>query len=287
MLLNFLPEKIINTLKTINLDKLYEIRFRLNLPISVKYDFEKYYLSENGLTKATELALISNKEMIDSIITSLTEKSLYAHNERLKNGYLISKNGIRVGVSGETVYDNDVITIKNITSLLIRIPHKIINAPSKAYNYLFDNGKFLSTLIISPPGFGKTTIIKDLIYKLSNRYEILVIDERGELYDENINADYIRFSNKGFGYEKGIRVMSPEIVVFDEIISEYDAINIEKISESGVLVIASIHAKTFENAISKYKSLITSFDRFIVLKSKKNAGEIDCIYDRHNRRINV
>jgi stage III sporulation protein AA len=287
MLLNFLPQKIVKIINTLNMDKLTEIRLRLNLPIYIKYDFKKYYLSENSLTKAKDLAIISTKEIIDETISLLTEKSLYAHNERLKNGYLISKDGIRVGISGETVYDKEVVTIKNITSMLIRIPHKIINASNKAYNYLFENGNFLSTLIISPPGFGKTTMIKDLIYKLSNSYEILVIDERGELYDENINADYIRFSNKEFGYEKGLRVMSPEIVVFDEIISEYDALNIEKISESGVLVIASIHAKTFENAISKHKLLLNSFDRFITLKSKQNAGEIDCIYDRHNRKLNA
>lgn len=278
---DFLPNNIANQIKSLNLDNLNEIRLRLNIPILIKYNFKKHYLSDNGLTFDKNKAIVTTKEIIDYVIETVSEKSLYAHNERLKNGYLITKEGIRIGIAGECVFDGQVKTIKNITSLLIRIPYINYGELDKISKFIYD-GNVYNTLIISPPGYGKTTLIKKIIKFLSEYKDLLVIDERGELYDKNINVDYIRFSNKQYAFEKGVRVMSPQVIVTDEIITENDYKMCEFIANSGIKIIATIHAKDYDEVVNKAYFNKNTFDRYIILNNKEKAGDILYIYDRHN-----
>ena len=147
------------------------------------------------------------------------------------------------------------------------------------------NDRVYNTLIISPPGYGKTTLIKKIIKYISKYKDLLVIDERGELYDKTINADYIRFSNKQYAFEKGIRVMSPQVIITDEIISENDFKICEFIANSGINIIATIHAKDSNEVVCKPYFNKDVFDRYIILNNKEIAGDILCIYDRHNKII--
>lgn len=277
----FLPSIILDVISSLKTDNLNEIRLRLNMPVQIKYNFKKYYITDKNLTFNRDDAIITTKEMIEFIIEKVSEKSLYAHNERLKNGYLITKDGLRIGISGECVFDGQVKTIKNITSLLIRIPYIKNDGINEISKYIYDE-KVYNTLIISPPGYGKTTLIKKIINYLSKYKELLVIDERGELYDKSVNADYIRFSDKKYAFEKGIRVMSPQVIITDELITENDFKMCEYISYSGINVIATIHAKDYDEVKSKPYFNNNVFDRYIILNNKEIAGEILYIYDRHN-----
>ena len=203
--------------------------------------------------------------------------------KRIKNGYLITKDGLRIGLAGECVNDDKVLTIKNITSILIRFPRFIKDLVLKIEKYLISNNKINNLLIISPPGFGKTTLIKSIIYYLSNKnFDVLVIDERGELYNDKINADYIRFSSKLYAFTKGIRTLSPEVIITDEIIEDIDYDFIYKTIKSGIKVIASMHG---EQIIPKLEedNFYKNFDYLIVLNNLNLPCEIKYIYDTHNR----
>ncbi len=278
-------DRFVNALKSVDLNKLNEVRLRVNLPTVVKFDFKNYFLTDNGLSYSKENSIISTTSDIEEIVSKITGQSLYAHNERLKNGYLITKSGLRVGICGECVCDKTVLTIKNITSILVRIPLQSL----KEFNhleYFYNNGQVFNSLIISPPGFGKTTLIKQVIKALSKTHNILVVDERGELYENNVSADYLRFSNKEYAFIKGIRVMSPEIIVTDELMDINDFEMCQIANGAGVKIIASIHAKTLIDVINKPFFKKNVFDRYILLKSEVNAGEIQCIYDRHYKVVN-
>jgi len=126
--ISFLPKHYIDFIKTFGTDKLYEIRIRSGFPLKINFD-EKYYISKNQF----ECSL----KDIEYIISIVTERSVYAFNEHIKNGFITTKNGLRIGIAGECVLDDDkVTTIKKIQSLNIRIPHEIENCSKEIFPYL-------------------------------------------------------------------------------------------------------------------------------------------------------
>ena len=283
MELNFLPDKIIDVLKNINVDKLYELRFRVGYPIKASYLNKNYYLSDYGLTRIIDEALTCSLEDIEEILLKATEHSLYAYNEKLKNGFIPLENGARIGVAGECVVDkNEIITIKNVKSLNVRIPHDIFGCADKIFCYVYD-GKIKNTLLISPPFCGKTTILKDIVRKLDNidGISILVIDERGEFsLTCGQNTDIIKYSDKTYAFNCGIRAMSPDIVITDELCGREDWKCVFRASNSGVKVIASCHAAKIEDVINQEFFIKNIFDRYVILKEKSEGfGVLKEVYD--------
>ena len=112
-----------------------------------------------------------NEDTIDSCIDSLCGGSVYAHFRTIKDGYISVGKGVRAGICGKACIENgEICGVSDITSINIRIPQHIQNASSYLYNFLKNNGFFSSVIIYSAPGVGKTTILRDLIYKLSYAY---------------------------------------------------------------------------------------------------------------------
>lgn len=280
--LNFLPKNYYDIINKINIDKLYEIRLRINNPIKVNYDCSYYYLSSNGITIFKEEALMCYNETINEIINNVCEFSLYAFNDKIKNGYITTKDGIRIGISGEVVYENGkIITLKNFQSLNIRVPHNIHGCANEIYNMLF-NKEIYNALIISPPFYGKTTLLKDLIRCFNDKqlYQILVIDERGEFYDvKGENIDFIRFSDKYYAFECGIRSLSPKIVITDELSSINDWQCAKKAAQSGINIIASSHGKNIEDVLYSSNFIKNVFDRYVVLDDKGKPGVLKAVFN--------
>ncbi len=286
--LSFLPAKIFLAMQKCKIEEITEIRLRENFNIKIKAKNNLFYLSDNGLSILDTNALKCIRSDIEYIIKSVTEHSIYAFNDKIKNGFLTTKDGIRIGLAGECVTDNEqVITLKNFTSLNVRIPHEIIGCSNKIFDYIYQN-HLLNTLIISPPLFGKTTLLKDLIRKLNllNTESILVVDERGEFNKINgENVDFICYSNKKYAFENGIRSLAPTIIITDEIANESDWTCIKNASLSGVKVIASCHGCSLSDIVEKnyYKKNI--FERYIVLRNYGQAGVIDKVYDKNYREL--
>lgn len=278
-MLNFLPIQLKKIILS-SLDVIYEVRVRTTGVITI-------YGSCSGIKSKKSVNYNLTKKDIEKIVFALSDFSIYSKEESLKNGVIISNEGERVGVCGEIVYNNkDVITLKNFTSLCIRIPYDVKGC-SKSYTSNLSAAK--NCLVVSPPFHGKTTFIRDLGREYSDKFDlnVLFVDERDELSCGNYhylgkNADVIRYANKDFGFTNGIRSYNPEVIVCDELISASDLLSLEFARLSGIIVIASAHSDSLKNLLKKQNlsGILKNniFDDVIILnnfKIKKIYGEKD------------
>lgn len=268
----------------------YEIRIRAEKPIYINY-FGEYI----PLRDKTSEIIYSDKKLIDYIITRATEMSVYRYNSQIKEGFITTSKGVRIGIAGEIVETetSEVRTIKNPSSLVLRIPHEIKNCANEVMPYIMDCHGVHSSLIISPPGCGKTTFIRDIARALTQTEKInniLVVDERFEIaggengaprMDVGLTTDIISGGTKTFAFNGGIRSLRPDVIITDEIGTKSDAIAIKQASLSGVKVIATAHAENEQelrkrnNFIDLFESEI--FERIIVLSSRNGMGTVETI----------
>lgn len=287
--ISFFSKKILSALKNLDLDKLYHVRLRIGYGISILYDSCKVYLSENGITLFEKDAIICSENDIKEIIENVTEHSIYAFNESIKQGFITTSKGIRIGLSGECVFDNGkILTIKNFNGLSIRVPHKIIGSSEEIFKYIIQEKTIHSALIISPPGFGKTTILKDIAEKLNTLYKfsILIIDERNEFNDvSGVNIDKIIFSDKLYSLKYGIRSLAPEIIITDELDGVDDWLAVKTAVNSGVKIIASCHGKYVDDLINKDYFVDGIFERYIFLEGEGSPGRINSVFNREFKAL--
>ena len=278
-------------IKTFNFADINEIRMRVNQKMIVVIKNKKFYLkNENG-----EYVVVT-KHMIENFITRASENSIYAYNDNIISGYLTLKHGIRVGVCGNVVTDNGkIVTIKDFQAINIRIPHSVKNCSLSAYDYMVKDNEVYNTLIISSPGSGKTTFLKDFVFQLFNHgitKNVLIADERNEICSvvngeptEDLGAFCDVYSNcsKKYAFKNGIRSMHPDIIVTDELDLEKDLDCLLEAMNSGVNVIATIHAKDINQLRRKqgFENVLENkfFSRFIILKDTEGPGTLTNIYD--------
>lgn len=296
MLRNILPSQINDCFKNVDFNFVNEIRLRVGSPITIIGN-KKYYLSENGLTIDKDQAIIAHSKLVDEILQIVSHNSLYAINDQLIQGF-VSVDGIRIGVAGElVVVNNNIKTMKNISSLNIRIPHLIKNCSLPVLNYLVDS-KPHNVLIISPPGAGKTTFLRDFIYQINNKnssINMLVVDERSEIttIPENVfkGVDVYKNCSKNYAFDNGIRSMKPDVILTDEINIYNDINTIENAMTSGVKVVATIHATSISDLKNKkaFQSIIDKklFDRYVVLGFSNGVGTIEGVYNETFRCIYI
>lgn len=190
---------------------------------------------------------------IQRVLEKATGASLHAYLPELCSGY-ISYSGIRIGVCGTAVIKNDSICgFKDFSSLNIRIPAEFKGDIDKVVSEITSGG-FKNTLIISPPGGGKTTALRELIRRLSAAgYRVSVIDERNELsatdstgagFDMGERSDVLIGVKKSRGALMLLRGMNPEIIAMDEITESEDINAIREVYGCGVGLIATAHANT-------------------------------------------
>ena len=281
---DFFPADICAALSTENYKNISELRLRTGYPIIINCCNQLAYLSKEGITLDRKKSLICSEKDISQIVLNVTERSLYAFNDRLKQGFITTKDGLRIGVAGECVLnEGQVVTIKNISSLNIRVPHEVTDCSSEIYEKIMKNG-IRSTLIISPPGQGKTTLLKDIALKINKNYNynILIIDERGEF--ENVkgeNIDSIKYSDKFYAFNYALRSMSPQIVITDELSSKSDWDCALAASNSGVKIISSCHAKNVSDLCKKPYFLEGIFERFAELRAYGRPGQTDRVLNEN------
>ncbi len=245
-LLECLPVEIAEALRRI--DDIRELRIRNGGAVKINVSGRWYYLGDGALCTSTRNAITLGK-VCDDILNIACANSMYAHEKSLSNGYFTLEDGTRIGVCGQVAGSGENI-FQSYTSLCFRIPHYVNCADGKLLNKCIDN----NTVIIGKPGAGKTTLLRDIALKLGSFYNVLVVDERGELfYDECMLAasgcDILKRCSKSYAFDVGVRAMSPQYIVCDEL-SENDIVSVKNCLTSGVNLICSAHGtdeQDFEN----------------------------------------
>lgn len=232
--------------------------------------------------KTAERTILTNYAVCESdlekVIKTATRNSLYAFQDEIKDGF-ISYGGIRIGLAGKGVRDGDkLITIKDFSSLNIRLPHQILGV-SDPLNSIISH--YSNTLVISPPYAGKTTMIRDVARKLSHKMDTLIIDERGEIfassYEFGEKLDVFTGVPKHLILEGSIRALAPEVIVLDELFLEKDLPIVEEIVRAGIKILASVHGDDVSLIKEKYSKLLSNFTYAVELSNKPKIGTIKSI----------
>ena len=300
MLENILPSKIYKILsQKVNFDCINEIRLRADKPVLLCIGKQRMFLGEDGTTGYLKNAIKLTKVEIEDIIFRASECSLYSVNEQIKKGFIITPGGIRIGIGGDMIdEDGKVRTMTNYSSLNIRIPHEIKNCSLPVFEHLLNENGVLNTLIVSPPGAGKTTFLRDFICQLSDRnyaLNVLVLDERGELDIGGRGlgnfVDKISFAKKKIGFENGIRSLAPDLIVTDELGQEEDLQAINYAINSGVNILASVHCDSMSSLSQKpyFDKVINDkvFKRYVLLSLRNGPGTIEGVYNENFSRISI
>lgn len=263
-------------------DMAEEIRIRIGQPIQVKLMNDEIFVCNN----------ISNEDIL-RILENFCNNSIYSVQNEINSGYITLKGGHRVGISGTSVFqDNEIKNIKYISSLNIRIAREVKGCSDRILDRILKNNNFENTLIVSPPGCGKTTILRDMIRNLSNGFKTLrgknisLVDERMEIAamykgiaqnDVGIRTDVMCNLKKSIGMKMMIRSMGPEIIATDEIGGESDFYSVNDAIYSGVKLLLTVHGNDIEDVSKKFINSYM-FKNIVVLTKKDKPGEIKNIY---------
>ncbi len=277
--------------------KIFSLKLRTMLS-KVEFDYDKLHKN----------AYIILKNEIRETMEYISNFSLYAFEEEIKQGFITITGGHRVGIVGKAVLDdNKIKSIKHISFINIRLSHQIKGCGDKVLSYLLDEyDNCYHTLIISPPRCGKTTLLRDVIRQLSNGngrrpgMTVGVVDERSEIgacymgipqNDLGIRTDVLDCCPKAKGMLMLIRSMSPSVIAVDEVGSGEDIDAIEYVMNCGCKLIATVHGNSIEDIKSKpiLGKLVEErlFERYILLSNAKGVGHLEAIYDAHGNKISI
>ena len=268
--------------------RVQEIRIRAGCPIFVRVNGNEVRL--NGY---------ADSRLIRELMELFANHSLYAYEEEIRQGYMTIEGGHRVGISGKAVLDGRQIrTIKDISGLNIRLAHEWKGCAELVLPWLYQNGEIQNTLFISPPGGGKTTILREVIRNVSDgtSYDkgraVSVVDERSELgsclrgipqCDLGQRTDIMDGCPKALGMTMMIRSMGPEVLAADEIGAREDLEALRDALRSGVKILVTAHGDSVED-IQKKQVLCEMveermFGRYVVLGAKPHPGTVMGVYD--------
>ena len=218
-----------------------ELRLRTGRPVSAVLDDGERSMGGGIVTR----------DHIDCVLETATRVSAHTAKESIRAGFITAPGGFRVGLCGRAVIsDGQIQGMRELTSVVIRIPREIIGLSDSIFEQI--PPPFRSTLIVSPPGLGKTTLLRDMVRRLSDDgTRVSLCDERQEVaagyggrpqMDVGVYTDVLEGCPKRLGIPMLLRAMNPQIIAIDEITHPEDSTAIIEAANCGAELLATAHA---------------------------------------------
>ncbi len=276
----YLPPRLRGeAMKLPDAEKLFAEEFRLR-------GGQGFSVNLNGRERLINIGSAIRHEELQTVLELATRSSVHAAQSSICEGFVTVVGGHRIGLCGTLIRNGNLINgIKELSSVSIRIAKNIHCADDEIISAIMRKGSFSNTLILSPPGFGKTTMLRDLVRRLSDMgTRISLVDERKEVaakskgipqFDVGKHTDVLDGVSKADGAMFMLRAMTPEIIALDEITREEDIAAVYSISNCGVGILATAHGEGPESIFARplYRKLydLKIFKTAITLMKKENA----------------
>lgn len=259
-LLEIVPRQMREYVDTLGRYTLQELRLRQGAPPE---------LVLSGGSRWLDMAC--RREDIGFCIQAASRYSPWAA-ESIQRGYLTAPGGHRIGLCGLALYRNGKMTgMREITSICIRVARDFPGIAKAAPMHG-------SVLILGAPGWGKTTLLRDLIRQRSEYETVSVVDERGELFPQGFDTgkrtDILRGCRKAEGLDQLLRTMGPGCIALDEITAREDCEGLIRAAGCGVTLLATAHAGSLEDFMTRpvYSQLWNRgiFNRILLMHPDKS-----------------
>jgi len=230
-----------------------ELRLRIGRPLSVTLPAAELPLPQTRVIRGD----------LEQVLDRATEYSRYVAAETLCHGYVTAQGGFRIGVCGTALPQGGRNEgIRDVSSLAIRITRVREGAARPILPELLEDGRPLSTLVLSPPGGGKTTLLRDLVRLLSQGTElaqprrVALVDERGELaavhrgrpqLEVGCRTDVLDGCPKALAVPMLLRAMTPQVIALDEVALPGDVEAVCAAANCGVTLLATVHAASLQD----------------------------------------
>lgn len=286
---------------------LEELRLRAGRPVACQFADEERWLELRGWAAGPDRALVAEPTLVAIAVELLSQQSRYAFDDQLRAGYITLPGGHRAGLAGRAVLDGGrVRTVIQPSGVNYRLARAVCGAADGLLRAVAAGGTVRSTLIISPPRCGKTTVLRDLVRQLSDGVpaagvgprKVAVVDERSEIagcvgglpqLPVGLRTDVLDACPKGEGLLWVLRALSPEVVATDEIGRPEDGPAVAEALGAGVAVLATAHAAGLADVARRpvLRRLLAegAFARIAVLSRRRGPGTLEGVYDAGGRPV--